>query len=126
MDAEERVRRRGSGLLALVIVGMFTLGYAAGSQLIRREDYDREIEQAGLVAAPGGPHAVGPLVDEHRLALEGALSGGGAFAPTRSREDGASGQMSELDWARLRLAGSPTAWMELGVEVSGSPGLLVG
>lgn len=108
-------------LSSLLLGGLALGGCMVGPSVVRREVYTREIEQAGVVPAPSGLHAVGPLAPEDGIAIEAELSTAAVSAPQRSREQGGPGVYVASDWTRVRVATGLNEHVELGLELEGSP-----
>jgi hypothetical protein len=80
------------------------------------------IHQAGLVPAPSGPHAAGPLVPYHRLAIEGAASATTVTPIGETRSAGANGQIVPRAVVRARIAYGVLERLELGADVEFASG----
>ncbi len=105
---------------ALLPLGLL-LGGCMGPALIRKEVYYRDIEQVGVVPAPSGLHAVGPLAPEGGVSVDAELSSALVASPRLSREEGAPGAYVASEWGRLRLAHGVNHGLEVGLELEGSP-----
>lgn len=105
---------------ALLPLGLL-LGGCMGRSLTNREVYTRDIEQVGVVPAPSGLHAVGPLAPEGGVAVDASLSSALVASPRQSREQGAPGAFVASDWGRLRLSHGVRRGLEIGLELEGSP-----
>ena len=115
--------RLGSVVSVLARGGMATLaGLALTDCVSGTSTTVQHITQSALVPVAMGPRALGPLVAEGRVAVEGALATAATADATGSRAEGRPGQFNGTSIAALRVSGSPHGRVELGLSAEYTSG----
>lgn len=105
--------------LSATVAGMLW-GCTAG-RLKATDLYDRQILQEGVLAAPTGPHMLGPQLAPGQASVSGALEYSQPKRATSTRSQGASGAALALAWGRAQVGVGVTDYFQLGFELEGSP-----
>lgn len=112
--------RSHGAVAATGVIGVIAL--ACGTPYIATTEYQRH--QMAYVPAPGGPHAIGPVLAADQTSIEASAQMTSSRAGTGSRDDGAIGHVTPQLWTRLRLAHGMLDRFELGMELEVAPGNL--
>lgn len=107
--------RLPAALILASLVGCY------GPTLVRSDIFERTTMQVGVIEAPTGPHGTGPQLDRGQIALQGALEYSAVPQATTTRAGGASGALLASAWARGQATFGVSRWLQLGVELEGSP-----
>jgi len=107
--------------LALSVTAATVLQGCTAGRLKATDLYDRQILQEGVLAAPTGPHMLGPQLEPGQASVSGALEYSQPMRATATRSRGASGAALALAWGRAQVGVGVTDYFQLGFEAEGSP-----
>lgn len=107
--------------LALSATAAALLEGCTAGRLKATDLYDRQILQEGVLAAPTGPHMLGPQLEPGQASVTGALEYSQPKRATATRSQGASGAALALAWGRAQVGVGVTDYFQLGFELEGSP-----